>query len=168
MKWPLQAAQAAVDSPLGTIHLCATPTGLAGAWFHDQRHRPEDACFGRWPVNDNHPVLLLARQQLTAYFANARRSAFDLPLDLSPGTDFQREVWSALQRIPSGQTLSYLELAHQLGRPTAVRAVAAAIGRNPVSVVIPCHRVVGSNGALTGYAGGLTRKRALLRGEHAC
>lgn len=164
MKWPIQAAQTAIDTPLGTMHLCATPTGLAGAWFHDQRHRPDSAWFSRWPVQDSHPALQLASQELNAYF-NGQRSTFALPLDLSPGTDFQREVWAALQRIPCGQTVSYLELARQIGRPTAVRAVAAAIGRNPISVVIPCHRVVGSNGNLTGYAGGLPRKRALLSTE---
>ncbi|MEZ5701990.1 MAG: methylated-DNA--[protein]-cysteine S-methyltransferase [Burkholderiaceae bacterium] len=150
-----------MESPLGTIILCATRSGLVGAWFHDQRHKPESTWFSRWPHDDSQPVLQQARQQLTDYF-NGDRDTFELPLDLSPGSDFQRSVWAALQDIPPGHTLSYKDLAERMGHPSAIRAAAAAIGRNPVSVVIPCHRVVGSNGALTGYAGGLGRKRALL------
>ena len=97
----------------------------------------------------------------------ATRQAFDLPLDLSGGTPFQQAVWRALLAIPSGATTSYGALARALGSPTAVRAVGAAVGRNPISIVVPCHRVLGAGGALTGYAGGLARKQALLRLEGA-
>jgi len=103
---------------------------------------------------------------LTQYFAGQRRQ-FDLPLDLSAGTPFQQTVWQSLQSLTCGQTCSYGVLSAQLGRPTAVRAVSSAVGRNPVSIVVPCHRLLGANGALTGYAGGLDRKAALLKLEGA-
>jgi methylated-DNA-[protein]-cysteine S-methyltransferase len=109
--------------------------------------------------------LLEASRQLQAYFAGERRE-FDLPL--APyGSDFQRRVWSALLEIPYGETISYLELARRLGDPRAVRAVGSANGRNPISIIIPCHRVIGADGSLVGYGGGLERKRWLLRHEAA-
>jgi methylated-DNA-[protein]-cysteine S-methyltransferase len=119
-----------------------------------------------WRTNDAHPVLREAAAQLLAYFAG-QRERFDLPLDLSHGTAFQQSVWQALLAIPAGTTVSYGALSMDLGNPAAVRAVGAAVGRNPISVIVPCHRVLGSNGSLTGYAGGLDRKTALLELEGA-
>ena len=150
-------------SPLGTMLLAASERGLAGAWFMGQRHGPEGI---PWPEVAGHPVLGLAAGQLDEYFAG-RRSRFELPLDLAAGTPFQQSVWQALLAIPAGHTSSYAELGRRLGRPQAARAVGAAVGRNPVSIVVPCHRVLGTAGALTGYAGGLERKTALLQLEGA-
>lgn len=150
-------------SPLGPMLLAATDDGLAGVWFVGQRHGPRSA---GWAEDNAHPLLREAATQLTAYFAG-RLTAFDLPLDTQRGTDFQRKVWQALRGIPHGQTLSYAALGHVIGRPEAARAVGAAVGRNPWSIVVPCHRVTGSDGSLTGYAGGLDRKTALLRLEGA-
>jgi methylated-DNA-[protein]-cysteine S-methyltransferase len=143
--------------------LAATERGLAGAWFEAQRHMPD--C-GAWRHEPQHPVLRTAVAQLQAYFAG-ERTTFDLPLDLDGGTAFQQSVWRALLTIPRGTTTSYRRVSEQAGRPAATRAVGAAIGRNPLSIVVPCHRVVGSDGSLTGYAGGLERKRALLQLEGA-
>lgn len=153
----------AFASPLGAMTLAATDQGLSGLWFDGQKHMP-DTSF--WAVQDDHPVLLQAQQALRQYFAG-QRQPFELPLDLDQGTPFQQQVWRRLLDIPAGQTISYGTLAAQIGRPTAVRAVAAAVGRNPFSIVVPCHRVIGADGALTGYAGGLPRKVALLQGEAA-
>lgn len=150
-------------SPLGPMLLAASPRGLAGVWFAGQRHGPTQT---DWPEDPSHPVLQEAARQLTAYFAG-QRTRFDLPLDLQAGTPFQQSVWQALLAIPAGATTSYAALGRQLGRPQAARAVGAAVGRNPVSIVVPCHRVMGASGALTGYAGGLDRKQALLRLEGA-
>ncbi|WP_439112684.1 methylated-DNA--[protein]-cysteine S-methyltransferase [Hydrogenophaga sp.] len=154
-----------VDSPLGPLLLAASAQGLAGLWFTNQRHLPADSLVQSWPADASHPMLQAAVQQLTRYWAG-ELNPFDLPLDLSGGTPFQQSVWQALRTIPAGQTLRYGELATQIGRPAAVRAVGTAIGRNPLSIVVPCHRVVGADGSLTGYAGGLDRKAALLRLEH--
>jgi len=149
------------QGPLGPMVVAATADGLAGVWFEGQRHMPDNS---RWEVQPEHPMLLRAIAQLAEYFAGAR-TRFDLPLDLQGGTSFQQAVWKALLAIPSGATTSYGELSSRIGKPAAVRAVGAAVGRNPVSVIVPCHRVLGANGALTGYAGGLDRKTALLRLE---
>jgi methylated-DNA-[protein]-cysteine S-methyltransferase len=149
------------DSALGRMLLAATDDGLAGVWFDRQRHWPDTS---GWQADDAHPVLRETAQQLGDYFAG-RRTHFDLPLDLSHGTAFQRSVWQALLAIPHGGTRSYGSLSHELGRPSAVRAVGAAVGRNPISVIVPCHRVLGTDGSLTGYAGGLERKTALLEIE---
>jgi methylated-DNA-[protein]-cysteine S-methyltransferase len=111
-------------------------------------------------------VLQQAAEQLAQYFAG-QRSTFDLPLDLSNGTAFQQAVWQALLDIAPGQTCSYKTLSAAVGRPAAMRAVGGAVGRNPLSIIVPCHRVVGAHGALTGYAGGLARKTALLQLEGA-
>ena len=151
------------DSALGGITLAATDHGLAGVWFDRQRHSPD---MTGWQRNDGHPVLCEAATQLADYFAG-RRQHFDLPLDLSHGTAFQQSVWRALLAIPTGQTTSYGALSTGVGKPAAVRAVGAAVGRNPISVIVPCHRVLGSDGSLTGYAGGLDRKSALLELEGA-
>ena len=139
-----------VDTPIGPLTLEASDHGLQAIRFP-----------GAQATCDRDPEALeAAAAQLREYFAG-ERTAFDLDLDLA-GTPLQRAVWERLQAIPYGETVTYTELAHAVGRPNAVRAVAAAVGRTPVPVVVPCHRVVGADGSLTGYAGGLERKRALL------
>ena len=148
-------------SPLGGILLAASRRGLAGLWFEGQRYHPAP---DRWRLDDGHPVLVRARAQLDDYFSG-RRTTFDLPLDLQGGTPFQQSVWRALLAIPHGATTSYGSLSRGIGAPAASRAVGAAVGRNPVSIVVPCHRVLGTGGALTGYAGGVERKSALLKLE---
>lgn len=157
-----------VPSPLGPLTLAASSGGLAGAWFEGQRHLPPALTTQpiAWPRDDGHALLQTAAAQWQAYWRGALQ-VFDLPLDLSAGTPFQQAVWRALCDIPHGQTLGYGELARRLGQPRAVRAVGAAVGRNPLSVVVPCHRVLGAGGALNGYAGGLARKQALLAHEGA-
>ena len=154
--------QSCISSPLGNLRLAASPQGLAGLWFDGQRHAP-DQLQGRqaWPHCPEHPLLQAAALQLCGYFGGAR-TQFALPLDLGSGTPFQQQVWQALLGVAHGSTLSYGALAQRLGRASAVRAVAAAVGRNPLSLVVPCHRVLGAGGQLTGYAGGLERKAHLL------
>lgn len=147
-----------IDTPLGGVLLAASADGLAGLWFDAQRHHPDTT---GWQPDPGHALLQDAAGQLQDYLAG-RRTGFDLPLDLSRGTPFQQAVWRALLAIPRGGTHSYGALGLALGRPAAMRAVGAAVGRNPVSVIVPCHRVIGADGSLTGYAGGLERKRALL------
>lgn len=144
------------ESPLGPMLAAADPQGLIGLWFHDQRYHPE---MKGWVKGDLPEV----RKQVDEYFAG-KRTRFDLPLN-PRGTEFQRQVWSSLQRIGFGHTSTYGRLAHELGRPTGSRAVGAAVGRNPLGIIVPCHRVLGSDGSLTGYAGGLNRKVALLELE---
>ena len=151
------------DGPLGPMLLAATDRGLCGVWFVGQRHGPDAS---GWREDPRHPLLLQGIAQLRAYFAGERQ-AFDLPLDLQAGTPFQQSVWQQLLAIPPGGTTSYAELARRIGRAQAARAVGAAVGRNPVSIFVPCHRVIGTGGSLTGYAGGLERKTALLRLEGA-
>ncbi len=159
--------QSEFESPLGLITLAASQAGLAGVWFIGQRHLPiELAPPTKWRTDTNHPVLKKTAAQLTDYFAG-RRQDFDVPLDLSSGTVFQQAVWQALLAIAPGRTTSYGRISQDIGHSTAVRAVGAAVGRNPISIIVPCHRVVGANGSLTGYAGGLDRKTALLRLEGA-
>lgn len=164
MRFPRDTVQSHTPTALGTVRLAASPQGLVGLWFDGQRHQPGE--LDTWPTDGGHPVLRAAARQIRDYLDGAR-DGFDLPLDLSGGTPFQQSVWRALLAIPRGGTTSYGALARQLGHPRAVRAVGAAVGRNPVSVAVPCHRVLGSGGALTGYAGGLERKAALLRLEGA-
>lgn len=156
-------AQATLDSPLGPLLLAATAHGLAGAWFTDQAHHPGvlDA-----PEDSANTFIQQATQQLSAYWQDGVRSRFTVPMD-PQGTPFQRAVWQALLKIPTGRCSTYAGLAAQVGKPAAMRAVGAAVGRNPLSVIIPCHRVLGSDGSLTGYAGGLARKIALLQREGA-
>lgn len=144
--------------PLGPMTLAATQRGLSGVWFDGQRHGPDTSA---WRHDSAHPLLQAAIEQLGQYFA-AQRTTFDLPLDLQAGTPFQQQVWQALLGIASGTTTSYGRLSAAIGKPAAVRALGAAVGRNPVSIVVPCHRVLGADGSLTGYAGGLERKTALL------
>lgn len=152
-----------VPSPVGRLTLVASEEGLAAILWEKDRPR-------RVPLNiqaeeNDHPVLVEAERQLREYFAGRRRR-FELKLDPS-GTAFQRDVWNALMTIPFGETRSYAQIAEQIGKPRAVRAVGAANGRNPLSIVAPCHRVVGSTGALTGFAGGLEVKAHLLAFEGA-
>lgn len=160
MKLNALLAQARFDSPLGPLTAAVTDKGLAGLWFDGQAHHPGPLAV---PVNPRHPVLVRARRELDTYWQDAR-TKFTVPLDLK-GTPFQRAVWRALRRIQPGRTSTYAVIAARAGSPAAVRAAGAAIGRNPVSIIVPCHRVLGRDGSLTGYAGGLERKRALLRRE---
>lgn len=163
MKFDDSISQTRYESPLGIMIVAATRSGLAGVWFEGQRHLPDSS---GWPEQPDHPVLCQAVAQLEEYFGG-RRTQFDLPLDLQAGTPFQQSVWKALLAIPHGGTTSYGVLSQRIGRPAAVRAVGAAVGRNPLSIVVPCHRVLGAAGSLTGYAGGLQRKSALLHLEGA-
>lgn len=155
-------AQCRIDTPLGAMTLAATPTGLAGAWFDRQSHHPGaiDA-----PLDPGQRWLRDAASQLSAYFAGRLRQ-FTLPLDAT-GTPFQQAVWRALVAIDHGATTDYGAIAAALGKPQASRAVGAAVGRNPIGIIVPCHRVLGRDGSLTGYAGGLDRKQALLELEGA-
>ena len=161
MKFATQPVRCALHGPLGAMTLAARDNALVGVWFDGQRHQPDPS---NWQPDDTHPVLRAALEQLQQYFAGERHR-FELPLALDSGTVFQQKVWHALLEIQSGVTLSYGAVSQAIGQASAVRAVAAAIGRNPLSIVVPCHRVLGANGALTGYAGGLDRKAALLQLE---
>ncbi|HZF81394.1 MAG TPA: methylated-DNA--[protein]-cysteine S-methyltransferase [Rubrivivax sp.] len=155
-------AQSRLPTPLGPLTLAATQRGLALAWYDQQAHRTAEVAAPLWP---QHPLLQQAAAQFDEYFAGKRRE-FDLPLD-PLGTPFQQRVWQALLQIPIGRLSTYGQLARELGVPAAARAIGAAVGRNPICVVVPCHRVIGSNGSLTGYAAGLPRKESLLRLEGA-
>jgi methylated-DNA-[protein]-cysteine S-methyltransferase len=152
-------AHTLIDSPIGTLTLVATEGGLSGLFMTDQRRYPPTEKLGRRGSR----VFLAVIDQLGAYFAG-ELTTFDLPL-ADVGTPFQRSVWAALRRIPYGETRSYGQLAQALGRPEAARAVGAANGANPLGIIVPCHRVLGANGSLTGYGGGLERKRFLLELE---
>ena len=160
-------AQTRIATPLGPMTALATDAGLAGLWFDAQAHHPGPL---QAPTDPNHPHLHAAQRWLAAYWAAEGGTAIhaieSVPLDLH-GTPFQRAVWTALQALPAGATSTYAAIAQAAGSPAAVRAAGAAIGRNPVSVIVPCHRVLGRDGSLTGYAGGLERKRALLVHEGA-
>ena len=159
-------AQCRIDTPLGPLTLAATRKGLAAALFEAQAHHPGNL---NAPVDAAQHHLATAAAEFEAYFAAAgasRFSGFSVPLD-PHGTPFQQQVWQALLGIDWGQLSSYGEIAHRLALPSAARAVGAAVGHNPISIIVPCHRVVGRDGALTGYAGGLPRKRALLLHEGA-
>ena len=154
---------ATMASPVGTLTLVAGGRGLAAILWEDDD--PARVPLGSLHATPDDPVLAETARQLDAYFAEALK-AFDLPLD-PVGTEFQRSVWAALRAIPYGETRSYAQIARAIGRPTACRAVGAANGRNPISIVVPCHRVVGTRGGLTGFAGGLAAKRRLLALEGA-
>jgi methylated-DNA-[protein]-cysteine S-methyltransferase len=152
-----------VASPVGRLTLVATDDGLAAIlWENDDPHRVR---LNIESEDSRHPVLVETERQLAEYFAGKRRE-FTVKLDVA-GTAFQRKVWNALLTIPFGETRSYKQVATQIGKPAAVRAVGAANGRNPVSIITPCHRVVGSSGALVGFAGGLDVKARLLSLEGA-
>ena len=148
-------------SPIGKLKLVASETGLTAIlWENDS---PRRVPLSELIEDNEQKILLKTEHQLTEYFAG-KRNTFTIPLDMR-GTAFQKNVWRALQTIPFGKTLSYGEIAKQLGRPTASRAVGAANGRNPLSIVVPCHRVIGASGKLTGFAGGLEAKAHLLQLE---
>jgi len=147
-----------MDGPLGPMLLLAVDDALAGIHFDGQRHHPIVGADSRH--DPGHPALRAAKAQLAEYFAGTR-TAFALPL-APVGTPFQRAVWTAIRAVGYGETITYGELAARTGSPRAIRAAGAATGRNPWGIVVPCHRIVGADGALTGYAGGLERKRALL------
>jgi methylated-DNA-[protein]-cysteine S-methyltransferase len=151
------------DTPVGTLKLVARESKLAAIlWEND---KPDRVPLGAMREDRAHPILLEARRQLVEYFAGTR-DRFDLELDFN-GTEFQRQVWRALLDIPYGETRSYREIAIQIGRPAAVRAVGAANGKNPISIIAPCHRVIGASGHLTGFAGGIAVKARLLALESA-
>jgi methylated-DNA-[protein]-cysteine S-methyltransferase len=154
------AQHAVIDSPIGPLTLVTDGGRLTGLYMDVPGHEPDVETLGDRVSAEDDSLLAAAARQLAAYFSG-ELTAFDLPLSLQ-GTTFQRTVWSGLQDIPYGETISYGELAKRIGQPSASRAVGLANGRNPVSIVVPCHRVIGSDGRLTGYGGGLPRKRYLL------
>ena len=146
------------DTPVGKLKLVASDRGLVAIlWENDRPHRVR---LSELVENPQHPILVETERQLAEYFAGKRQD-FDISLDMR-GTPFQKNVWEALLAIPFGETRSYGQLARQLGNPNATRAVGAANGRNPISIIVPCHRVIGSSGSLTGFAGGLDTKSRLL------
>jgi methylated-DNA-[protein]-cysteine S-methyltransferase len=147
-----------IDSPVGQLKLVASDKGLAAILWKDEN--PRRVRLGSLAEDPDNPFLVETERQLGAYFAG-RLKTFTVPLDFR-GTEFQKSVWKALLTIPFGETRSYAQIARQIGRPTAARAVGAANGRNPISIIAPCHRVIGSTGALTGFAGGLAAKERLL------
>ena len=155
------AAQATIDSPIGPLTALATNQGLAGLWFDAQKHHPGDLDA---PVDPNHPHIVAVKRWLDAYWAGRDPSPAEVTLDLH-GTEFQRAVWRALLGIQLGRTKTYGEIAALVGQGAVPRATGTAVGRNPVSILVPCHRVIGANGSLTGYAGGLPRKERLLQHE---
>ncbi len=158
---------ATTDSPFGPLWLLATPAGLCRVGLPGESRASLEAWGARWvgpePLEENPAALSEAVIQLREYFSRLRR-VFDLPLDLR-GTPFQRRVWEELRQVPYGQTVGYGELARRMGKPGAARAVGRAVGANPIPIVVPCHRVVGADGSLVGYGGGLEIKAALLRLE---
>lgn len=154
-----------MPTPVGTLTLVATPIGLAAVLWQDDDARRVRLDRGTATANGmgsgiRSEILQMAMQQLTEYFDGSRKQ-FDLPLDFH-GTDFQKSVWQALLRIPHGETRTYAQIATEIGNPNATRAVGAANGKNPISIIAPCHRVIGSSGSLTGFAGGLAIKQQLL------
>jgi len=155
----MKYAHTVISSPVGKLKLVASEVGLAAIlWI-----KVEEEIFPGSIEDGSHPLLLETEKQLKEYFAG-KRTSFDLPL-AAEGTDFQKKVWKLLSRIPYGETRSYGEIAQQLGNPKAMRAVGAANGKNPLSIVVPCHRVIGANGKLTGFGGGLDNKDFLLKLE---
>jgi methylated-DNA-[protein]-cysteine S-methyltransferase len=155
-------ALATIDSPIGPLTIVASETGVRAVLFaHEDDKRA--AALADGVVDPDQPIVAKAARQLREWFEGRRRD-FDLPLDLH-GTAFQVKAWHALATIPYGETISYGQQATRIGEPNKARAIGAANGRNPIPIVLPCHRVIGSNGALTGYAGGLDAKRLLLQHE---
>lgn len=168
MMFDANSSKAVIPTPIGDVLTLFSEKGLRGCWFMNQSHFPKKELdeFGSDPTIGTrfHQAM---KFQLGSYFNN-QIDKFDIQLDLSnAGTSFQLDVWLALLNIPYGQTLSYSDIARKINRPNSTRAVGAAIGKNPISVIIPCHRVIGANGHLTGYAGGIERKRYLLNLEAA-
>jgi methylated-DNA-[protein]-cysteine S-methyltransferase len=150
-----------IDSPCGRLTLIASDKGLAAVLWPDDK--PNRVKLGKTARDETNVFLREAEKQLAEYFAGHRRE-FNIALD-AVGTEFQKQVWAALSTIPFGETRSYAQIARQIGNPKAVRAVGAANGRNPISIVVPCHRVIGASGRLTGFAGGLKTKSLLLQLE---
>jgi len=150
-----------IDTALGPMLVALGTDGLAGLWFIDQRHFPATA---GWSEDQADPMFDAVAAELDEYFRGRRRT-FGLPLDLARGTAFQQAVWRALLDVPHGATSTYGRIAAAIGRPAAARAVGAAVGRNPVGIIVPCHRVFGADESPTGYAGGIERKLALRRLE---
>lgn len=151
------------ESPQGGMLLLANDEGLAGVFFYRQKHHPKRQA--DWKKDPHHRVLRQAKRELAEYFAGKRKR---FEVTLSPdGTPFQRSVWKAISTVGFGETITYGELARRAGHPGSARAAGAATGRNPIGIIVPCHRIMGANGSLTGYAGGLARKRALLALEGA-
>ena len=146
---------------LGELMLVATSTHLVGIYFPNHKHGPKLP--RDWELNPEHPILLQAGDEIQEYL-NGMRTSFSVPISFE-GTGFQREIWRQIALIPFGQTISYSELARRARAPKAVRAAGAATGKNPLGIVVPCHRVIGKNGSMTGFAGGLDRKKHLLRIE---
>jgi methylated-DNA-[protein]-cysteine S-methyltransferase len=147
-----------MNSPVGKLKLVTNDKALVAVLWEEER--PNRVKLGTATLHRNHPILREAERQLREYFAGAR-TRFELPLE-ARGSEFQQKVWDALKEIPFGDTRSYLDLARTIGSPKACRAVGAANGKNPLSIIVPCHRVVGADGTLTGFAGGLDKKAALL------
>lgn len=154
---------ALVETVVGELTVVAEDSGVSGIFFPGHRYLPEASTFGAMVIADDDEVLSQVAEQLTEYFAGARRS-FDVPL-AAHGDEFSEQVWALLREIPYGETTTYGELAVQLGNRHLAQRVGQAVGHNPVSIIIPCHRVIGADGSLTGYAGGLERKRWLLELE---
>jgi methylated-DNA-[protein]-cysteine S-methyltransferase len=154
----MSLAYKVIDSPVGKLKLVASDRGLVAILW--ENGSPRRVRLNELVEDEQHPVLIATERQLGEYFAGKRKE-FSVSLDMR-GTRFQKDVWEALLGIPFGETRSYGQLAHQLGNPRATRAVGAANGRNPVSIIVPCHRVIGSSGKLTGFAGGLATKAHLL------
>ncbi|WP_180082027.1 methylated-DNA--[protein]-cysteine S-methyltransferase [Acinetobacter sp. YH12201] len=152
-----------MTSPVGTLKLVANDTALVAVLWENEN--PKRVRLAELIEQVHHPILLETQKQLTEYFAG-KRQQFDLPLDFE-GTEFQKKVWQALLTIPFGETRSYRDIAEQIGNVKAVRAVGAANGKNPISIIAPCHRVVGANGKLVGFAGGLENKEILLKIEQS-
>jgi methylated-DNA-[protein]-cysteine S-methyltransferase len=150
-----------ITTPLGSLYATARDASLTGLYFEGGRHAP--AISSEWKEDPGHGPLAECARQLAEFFEDRRR-AFDLPL-VFEGTAFQQRVWREIAKIPFGATLTYAELARRAGAPGSARAAGAATGRNPISIVVPCHRVVGTDGRLTGYAGGIERKSRLLQIE---
>ncbi|RSN64809.1 methylated-DNA--[protein]-cysteine S-methyltransferase [Actinomadura sp. WAC 06369] len=159
----MRTTHTVLESAVGPLTAVVTDGALSGLYMQDQRHRPAQDTFGLPADDPDEKPFAQVAEQLDAYFAGDL-TEFDVPLALN-GTPFQRRVWDALRHIPYGETVTYGELALDIGSPTASRAVGLANGKNPISVIVPCHRVVGSNGDLTGYGGGIERKRYLLEFE---
>ena len=155
-------ARGHIDTPMGVMTALASAKGLAALLFDNDKHHqgPHDAV----PLDEQHPQVLAARHWLQAYWAGLWPDPAALPLDLA-GSAFQRAVWAVLLNIPQGRTWTYGQVAQQVGNGAVPRATGTAIGRNPVAILVPCHRVIGANGSLTGYAGGLPRKERLLQHE---
>jgi methylated-DNA-[protein]-cysteine S-methyltransferase len=145
------------DSPMGRMLIVGSDKGLSGLYFVDQKYYREVA--RDWLRAQDHKIVRETARQLKEYFAGARKE-FDIPL-AADGTPFQTSVWRAISSVKYGASITYSELARRAGHPGAVRAAGTATGRNPITIIVPCHRIVGSDGSLTGYAGGLDRKRAL-------